>query len=210
MQAAHRQQYGFDVAMIEYICTLIQRDCHLHIMKFDQLIPSLVSGKIDLAASGIIITSERLKFVNFSTPYATGNSRFLGKTSFLKTPINAALLNKNRIGVTIGSPFREEIYSLGGLEATIIEYQEEVDLIEALLDNSIDLALVLNQTALYWQSNTDGKLIALGQPINYGFGLGIAVNLNNSILLKTINQALKKYINSKEYLQNFNMYLSYD
>ena len=82
-------------------------------------------------------------------------------------------------------------------------------MIEALIKGSVDLILVDQPTAMYWQQQASDKLIALGHPITYGYGYGIAVSPAEPVLLKAINQALIQYKTSKEYQNNKFMYLNY-
>lgn len=40
-----------------------------------------------------------------------------------------------------------------------------------------------------------------------GYGLGIAVNRENSVLLKSLNDALVEYQRSDKYKENYNKYM---
>jgi ABC-type amino acid transport substrate-binding protein len=55
-------------------------------LKFDALIPSIQAGQIDIAVSGIFVTEERKKIVDFSNPY-----HFQG--AILVAPIDSAINN---------------------------------------------------------------------------------------------------------------------
>ena len=203
------QLYGFDIAMMSYICPMIGRDCEYQLMDFDKIIPAITANKVDIGISAITITADRAKEVNFSMPYSASESRFLGKTSLSKVPFNFTLLEKSRRGVKSGTVFIDEINSLGIKNPNIEEFDDEGTMIEALIKGSVDLILVDQPTAMYWQQQASDKLIALGHPITYGYGYGIAVSPAEPVLLKAINQALIQYKTSKEYQNNKFMYLNY-
>lgn len=60
---------GFDIEMGNRFAQYLQRPVLWSNMSFSGLIPSLVSGKNDMGISGINISEERAKSVNFSDPY---------------------------------------------------------------------------------------------------------------------------------------------
>lgn len=68
---------GIDVEVCEAIakklgCKLVVEDS-----KFDAVIPSLKTGKADIAAAGITVTEDRKKSVDFSVPYVTTGCVFV-------------------------------------------------------------------------------------------------------------------------------------
>lgn len=178
-------------------------------MRFDQLLPAVQSKQVDVAISSIIITKERYQQANFSLPYMVSNTRFLGKSSIGSQPITLKLLKNSTIGGLKGTVTDEEVQSLAVIKPKISYFDREEELIAALANGSIDLALVDQPTAIYWQYHSSGKLIAIGKPINYGFGLGIAVNPEDPELLKDINEAVLKFQNSEEFKSNYTLYLGY-
>lgn len=208
MKGMH-QLYGFDISMMSQICTAIGRECKYQIMSFDKLIPSVINHKADVAVGAITITAERSKIVNFSIPYMIPDTRFLGKSNLSKTPVDLKLLESSTIGIINGTIFSDEIKKMGVINPKINTYANQSDLIAALTSGSIDLALMDNGTAMYWQSQSNQTLVALGKPTPYGFGIGIVVNPQDPALLESINQALYQYQNSPDFTRNYNEYLQY-
>ena len=202
----HHQLYGFDIAMISYICAAIKRDCQYQLMPFDQLLTSVASNKADIAISGITITTERYELVNFSIPYMLSNTRFLGRSNMANRVIDAKLLSTSRIGTITGKVFDQELLSLGAINPTIVHFNNEPAMIEALTTGSIDFALLDDPTANYWQQTTNGTLVTMGNPIPYGFGLGIAINKKETALVDTINEAIRQFQKSTDFKTNYNTY----
>ncbi len=205
----NNQVYGFDIAMLSYLCPLIHRDCQFQLMDFDKILPAVAANKVDIGVGGITITPERAKTVNFSIPYFSSETQFLGKKDFSKKPFTIQLLEKTTFGVQTGTIFAEEIKSLGLVNPSITNFEQEASLIEAVSDGTVDLALVDQSTAMYWQGHSGDQLIALDKPITYGFGFGVAVSPADPDLLTAINQAITQYKNSNEFKTNVLMYLNY-
>lgn len=62
---------GFDIELAKRICQKLKMDIEIHNLVFSDLIPSLLSGKIDMFGS-IYITEERKKKILYSEPYIHG------------------------------------------------------------------------------------------------------------------------------------------
>lgn len=60
---------GFDCDVMRCIAILEGYEIEIHDTSFDSLIPGVQLGQFDIAASGISITAERDKVVDFSPPY---------------------------------------------------------------------------------------------------------------------------------------------
>ena len=209
IQGGNHQLFGFDIAMMTYICATIHRSCEYRIMKFDELLPAVANKEIDVAVNSITITPQRAQIVDFSTPYLVSKTRFLAQKNMNKTPFSVKLLSTSKIGGLTGTITKEELLSLGVNNPNITYYKQEGNMIEALTAGNIDLALVDEPTAAYWATHSAGELIEFGKSITYGFGLGIAVNKEETELLKKINAALQKYQNSKNFKIDYAMYIQY-
>lgn len=88
-----------------------------------------------------------------------------------------------------------------------MEFDRTEEMLEALSTNEIDFVLMDNPAALYWSANSSGRLLVTGSPMLVGYGLGIAVNRENSQLLKSLNDALVEYQRSDKYKENYNKYM---
>ncbi len=107
---------GFDCEVIERVAYMLGMRVEFQEMAFASLIPSIVSGKSDLAL-GLVATEERKKEVDFTDPYFIGNLVAISKkenatnASFLdnfKKNFTGTFITENRwmlfvqgIGVTI-------------------------------------------------------------------------------------------------------------
>ncbi len=208
MRGANNQLYGYDVSMMEYICKTIKRPCQFIPTRFDKMLHDVSVKKVDVATSSITITAERSKIVNFSTPYLLSKARFVGPKQLANQAFGLNLLNNRRIGITEGSVFPDFIHKMEVIKPIIISYTNSNNLIEALNRDKIDLGLMDEPTALYWQSHSAQKFTVLGPSFSYGFGLGIAVSKDDLALLQSINNALIKYQESDEFKRNYHAYIA--
>ena len=207
MQGANNQFFGFDISMMISICKILKRDCQFEVLPFKELLDAVATKKVDAAVSTLIITPERAKKVNFSLPYLVSHSRFLGLSNLAKQSFNLANFDGQRIGIVDGTVFADEVMALGIKNPQIMKFDRETDLIAALQRKEIDIAVLENNSALYWQAQTSGALSVLGNRHVYGFGLGIAMNPDNQTLLENINTALLQYQNSSDFQRDYHKYI---
>ena len=62
---------GSEVDVMLSVGKILDKKIEFSVMNFSGILPSVVSGKVDLGVSGISITEERKKMVDFSIPYFT-------------------------------------------------------------------------------------------------------------------------------------------
>ncbi len=77
---------GIDVEICRAVAAKLGRKFSVETVNFDSVIPSVISGKADLAAAGITITEDRKKNVDFSIPYVKTGVVFIYKkgTTYVK------------------------------------------------------------------------------------------------------------------------------
>ncbi|OGV27935.1 MAG: hypothetical protein A3E88_06870 [Legionellales bacterium RIFCSPHIGHO2_12_FULL_35_11] len=199
---------GFDISLVQNVCDSLQRVCNFRPMRFRDLISSVETGQTDMAVSGLMITMSRLEHVHMSVPYMPSASRFVGRTEDKVKDFSIESIKGKNIGVLEGTTFFEELKGVGVGSLRIFQFKEENEQISALDRKIIDYILVDNVTAKYWQSHSNNKLVALGEPMTFGLGYGIAVNPRNPDLLNDVNQALKNYIGTVTFQQNMDIYFS--
>ena len=93
---------GFDIDSVNWIAKKMGFTVKHQPMDWDGIIPNLVAKKIDFVASGMSITPERQKVVNFSIPYWTIKQVFVAKKDS-KLTVDQVLKGKKRLGVQRGT-----------------------------------------------------------------------------------------------------------
>lgn len=200
MQRANNQVYGYDIDMMNSLCKIMQRTCQYHVMRFDELIPSVINKKMDVAVSSITITAERAKLVNFSMPYLPSYSRFLMKKQKVMPAFNLSLFSNKTIGLITGTIFADQIKDMGIKNPNIKEYSKIETLLEGLNSGALNFILLDSPTALYWEANSGGAFVTAGPSYLFGFGLGIVASPN---VLAALNSAILTYQSSPEFKLNF-------
>ena len=209
MRAGNNQVFGFDIALVTRICQLLNRTCKFYPMLFSDLLAELEDGGMDIAVGAIAITPERAKHMSFSKPYLKSQARFLGNKSVDPKAFNIKALGNYKIGVVRGTFFPQVLTSLGVSNSQITSYNRLDSVIDALNEGFVDIAIMDNTSALYWQQEASGILVSLGQAFDYGYGIAIAVNRNKRNLLQSINNALDTYLKEADFKKNYDKYLSY-
>ena len=96
---------GFEVDLGNRLCDIIDASCQWETMKFDDLIPALLEGRIDAIMASVAITAERRKRFAFSARYYSTPIRFIAERNRTLT-INPARLAGLRIGAGRERPTR--------------------------------------------------------------------------------------------------------
>lgn len=206
-QGGKQSIFGFDIDMMISLCKIMNRTCEFRVMKFTDILPAVEANKIDVATDSITITAARSHDVGFSLPYLLSNSRFLTTAANAKTPFSFDSLKGKSLGIQSGTIFVDQVNELGIKNVKIRLYERLEDMLDALNKGQVDYLLIDDPTAVFWAANSAGAFVAVGKPLVYGFGYGIAVNINNKPLLDTINKALLQYQNSEDFKRNYFKYL---
>nr|WP_210341673.1 transporter substrate-binding domain-containing protein [Rhizobium setariae] len=69
---------GLEADLSRAVCTKMQIKCEIKQMAWDGLIPSLKENKVDFIIGAFSITDDRRKVVDFSIPYYTEGTSFVG------------------------------------------------------------------------------------------------------------------------------------
>ncbi len=168
-------------------------------VSFDQLIPSLLAGKGDIAAAMLTITEERQKQVSF----ATGGERKVNE--LIVTHKNSLTLNslEDLAGKTIyvekGSSYVEHLKSLNQelvakkLPAIIIreaaEYLTSEDILEMVNAGVITITVVDDFEARQWAKVLPDIMVREDLVVNEGGMIGWAVRKDNPELQQDLNKA---------------------
>lgn len=125
-------------------------------MEFEAIIPSLTSGKADIAMAGLTVNEERLQSINFSDSYATGVQVIIVKEDSDITGADdiVAKIEKGeniQIGgqiATTGYTYASDTIENGGFGADHVQaFPKGADAIAALTSGKIDCVIIDNEPA---------------------------------------------------------------
>jgi polar amino acid transport system substrate-binding protein len=174
---------GFDIEVAEAVAKEMGLEAEQKKFKFAGIVEGVKSGRFDAAVASHTITDERLKEVDFSTPYYySGPQIFVRPDSSVETLDD---LEGMEIAVSKGSTYAE---TAQGVTDNIQQYDSDVVALEALNKGKHD--------AVITDFITGKEAIAAGLNVEARELIGrseqaIAVSKENEKLLDEINKALE-------------------
>ncbi len=186
---------GFDVDMADALCTQMKAQCTILPMRFDDIIPTLVSGGVDFALANMAMTEERARLIHFSESYHSSHAVFVEHVG-AAAPIDLHNLNGKRIGVlkgTVHEQYLKETY------AGIVVPHVSPTLDELFLDlenDKVDLILIDSVAASAFLRTPSGvEMEEVGQPLVAG-ALGAPSHIGISPKRPELAQKLNNVLNA--------------
>lgn len=209
LKGANQTLSGFDIDLMNKICSKLEAECTYTAMHFDELLPSLEQEKVDLVISAITSTSERKKQHTFSVPYMKSYGRLLVSNT-LANKGQQFFLHGKKIGEEKGTVFESSLPLIAPKSATVILDENANRLVEKLIDGEIDVVLIDDPSAIWWTLNSSNKIRTIGDKFQVGEGLSIAISTKNKHLLPKINQAIAETQNEKAFASLHDAYFSHN
>ena len=189
---------GLDVDLAAAIAKRLGIGIEWTDVPFDQLIPSLQTGRTDFVISGFSDRASRRETMDFVDYLGTGPQFLALADSPAQTP--ADLCGK-RVGTVRSTSFPAEIekWSKANCEAAgkaAIDYmpgENSIDVRNQLKQGRVDAAVQGSETLPYAQSNEPGRYRLLGTPFAVGYQ-GIAFRKDAGPLRDVVTGALEALI----------------
>ena len=184
---------GIDIEIMEAVAKELGMTVKIENMEFDSVITAVASGKADIVASGLTVTEDRKKNVDFTQTYVTTKQVItVNKTATRKIINGVDDLEGAIIGVQLGTTGDIYVTDYEGDEAgTKVErYNKVADAFQSLNQNKIDAVVVDEQPAIKYSAISD-DLVILEEEFSledYAF----AIQKGNTDLLNKVNAALDK------------------
>lgn len=201
MADANGNVTGFDADVGALLCTKLQLKCHFVVQAFDGLIPALKAKRFDAIISGMSITAERKKEINFSVGYAElANMFVVPKSSDLVgiTDVDTLLksLDGRKVGVQAGTThahFLEKRAPNAELKTYDTLDQMQIDLASGRIETAFaDLSAL--QDFLDKPEGKDFQLVNVKIQSTFdpslGEGIGVGIAQDNTELKAKIDKAL--------------------
>jgi polar amino acid transport system substrate-binding protein len=134
---------GIEIDIMNLICDQMGVELVIEQMDFESVIPGIQAGKFDAGVSGITVTEDRKKNVDFSDPY------FLASQAIVVTPDSPitckADLTGKKISVQTGTTAEEYCMDEG---YTVLAFTANNDAASALTSGKVDAWVVDNEVAV--------------------------------------------------------------
>ncbi len=178
---------GIDVDIVTEAARRIGYEVEIQDMAFNSVIAAVQTGKADIAASGITVTEERKKQVNFTIPYVTAKQVILVPVD---SPIQSAEdLKGKRIGVqqsTTGDIYVTE--NIGAPE----RFENSAILVATLVAGKLDAGVLDDAPAGEYVKNNP-QLHILKKALTFE-DYAFAISKKNPELLEKFNKAMQEMI----------------
>ncbi|WP_244506707.1 MULTISPECIES: transporter substrate-binding domain-containing protein [unclassified Phyllobacterium] len=207
---------GWEVDIINALCEQAKLDCVITPVAWDGIIPALTTKKIDMIASSMSITDERLKTIDFSDKYYNTPTVIMGAKGVEMQPTPEGLKGKI-IGVqvsTVHQAYAKKYFA--STAAEIKEYQTQDEANQDLAAGRID-ATQADSLALETFVATDaGKACCeiKGKVADdleiLGPGVGVGLRKGDTELKDKINAAIKAIRSDGKYDEISKKYFNFD
>ncbi len=195
------QIVGVDIEIAKRIAQELGVDLEIVDMKFEGVIPALVTDDIDMIIAGMVATEERAKVVDFSIPYYQAKHKLVVKLDdkeiykeFEDVDVEGLKLGVQK--ATTQDALANEMF----IKAEIVAISKLPDVVMELKNSKINGAIIAEPVAnAYVKQNTD--LYVAEADLGTEPGINIAVNKGNQDLLDLINEILEEMVSKGEVLQ---------
>ncbi|MGL1933340.1 MAG: ABC transporter substrate-binding protein [Desulfotalea sp.] len=183
---------GFDVDAMNWIGKTMGFTVEHKPMEWSTIVQAVVSKKIDVVMSGMTITEERAKQVNFSTPYWTVENVFVVKSDS-KLDSKAILASKGSVGFQAGTSDGKWLGQANkdnswGLD--LRQYDSAPQIVTEVLNGRI-VAGSMNMSPAE-DAISKGMAIKIAGTFGIPEDFGVAMRHEDKELEKVINEGIKK------------------
>ncbi|KFK98229.1 MULTISPECIES: cystine ABC transporter substrate-binding protein [unclassified Serratia (in: enterobacteria)] len=179
---------GFEVDFANALAERLGVKAKLNPTKWDGMLASLESKRIDVVINQVTISDERKKKYDFSTPYTVSGIQALVKKGNEGQITKADDLKGKKVGVGLGTNYEQWLReNVQGVD--VRTYDDDPTKYQDLRVGRIDAILVDRLAALDLVKKTSDTLAVAGSAFSRQEA-GVAVRKNNPELLAAINQAI--------------------
>lgn len=188
---------GYDQDLMDAMKPSLPFKVHQDIIPWTGILPGITTGKYDLAVTAILITPERLKALDFTSPVAESVDYYMKRRS--DTSVKAIKdLSGKPLGVEAGSAMLKLLPQLddmlkttGGKLGKVVQYQGYPEAYQDLALGRVDYVV---NTWLSLQSVVKERpnVFALGQAVSKPLYIAWAVQKGNTALRDLVDAELAR------------------
>ncbi|MBM3470849.1 MAG: basic amino acid ABC transporter substrate-binding protein [Armatimonadetes bacterium] len=188
----NKQIVGFDPDLLAEICRRANCKAAFTTTAWDGIFVALAQGQFDAVASGVTITEERLKSIDFSEPYLRYGQVVLVRTDEAAVTGVDALTGK-KVAVQTGTTNDEKASALQkeGKVGDVRRYETFALAVKALINRDVDAVIIDSYAADGFINLTPDKIKKVGEPFT-SEALGIALKKGDAALKQAFDAALEQ------------------
>ena len=186
---------GIDAEIAQALADKLGYTLQIEDMNFDSIIPSITSGKADIAMAGLTATEERKESIDFSDSYATGVQVVIVKEGSEIQSVDDLLADGANYTVGVQTATTGDLYATTDIEqagkGTLERYTKGTDAVAALQTGKIDCVIIDSEPAKSFVAANEGLVILDTEYAVEDYAIGLA---KDSPLTAEINTALQELI----------------
>ncbi len=185
-----KQIVGFDPDLLAEICRRANCKAVFTTTAWDGIFVALAQGQFDAVASGVTITEERLKTLDFSEPYLRYGQVVLVRMD--ETAVSGVdTLAGKKVAVQTGTTNDEKASALQkeGKVGDVRRYETFALAVKALINKDVDAVIIDSYAADGFIYVNPDKLKKVGEPFT-SEALGIALKKGDTALKQAFDAAL--------------------
>ncbi len=169
----------------------------------DQLLPALISGKVDLVAAALTVTPERQALVDFSNPSRTNVNEVPVTAPGVPAVATSDDLSGREVFVRRSSSYYDSLTTLNqrlqaaGKPPVVIkeapEQLEDDDILEMVNAGLVDVTIVDDYMAEFWKQVFPNLTLHATAAVRTGGTLAVAIRKSNPRLKQAANLWLEKF-----------------
>ncbi|NCF48627.1 MAG: transporter substrate-binding domain-containing protein [Bacteroidetes bacterium] len=172
---------GFEREVGDELCKRASLTCEWVTNEPGTIIPNLVSGKYDAIITGMVITAERNKLIDFTQNYFPAAPSFyvtLGGSPF---DVNDGVIAAKRASVHAAH--------IAASGATLLDFATLENAVQAVRNGQADAVLADSDVLMSIVSQSNSKLAVAGQ-VSVGGGVGMGIRKSDGGLKAKMNTAI--------------------
>lgn len=183
---------GYDVDLVNEVCKLVNCKATFVTTGFDTIFVALSQKQFDLVASGVTITDERKKTIDFSSPYLHYDEVLLVRADDNRiTSADDLKSGKYIVGVQTGTSNEDTAKTLVPDEKKQLKrFDDFSQAIAALIGKDVDVVEIDKPAADGFMAQNAGKLKVTGKGL-VSNDLGVAFQKGDKTLIDAFNAGLK-------------------
>jgi ABC-type amino acid transport substrate-binding protein len=190
---------GFDTDIAWAVCKKLNIKCEVLGVSFDEIIPMVEKGELDVGCAGFAWNEERAKRVIFTDKYYRSSSLFIQRSGTFDE-ISDSVLKGKAFSVQEGTNQQFYLNKTYGQSITVIPFDSFEAVMKAVEDGQVDLALIDGLPGYdYLKSDAGQELDIAGDPVHLDNGSCMVVNKDMVDLRDNINKAINELRLSGEY-----------
>lgn len=206
---------GFDIELMDKLAKNMGMQTDYTDTRFSNLIIGITSKKFPIVISGLYITPERLKQVDF-VPYVKTGVSLLVKADSKFKPQKAADLCGKTVSVQKGTAFVQQLNGIsaectkaGSAAIKVREFETSPEAAQALLANAAEVQYDDAAVAQTTSEKLHGRVVVSSKEALFPVVMGIAVEKGNKDMLNKLNASLEQSKKDGSYatlLKKYNLF----